>query len=753
MEGQRNSTLYRVAAAYRKHFGLAGDDLIEKLSDFNQQKCTPPLDDEEVIQIAQSVDRSDIPIGDPSATSIGRQVKKSSVPKHRIVYAVIAATVAVLVADLLTKMVSIYKTCKSNIPFKTTTIGKVLAMFRVGGTWVYRIAEIRNEPDKEVRKALKERLPAIVFGSEPQTKRRNSACKANGVICLDFDGIEESEIEEAKKAIAAVPYVFAVGRSASGKGLFALAAYVGTPKLKTVLAAMQGDFEYKLDPSRSDLAGLRIATHDPDMIIKDEVFPAVLTEQTETETVSDDGADFDPTKYIPFPIECLPSVIRNFIKAVQQTIGLKDCGAPAIVCLAVIAAAIGASCKIRIKRGYEQPAHVFVAIVRRSGQAKSTSIEYPLEVFYEIQNQWMDEYANAKARYELELARWNAIPKKDRPVPPTAPVPKRLIITDATFEAVGQLLTENLLGLLEYCDELEGFFGNMGRYSGGKDLPYFLVIHNGKPLSIDRKGAGLLYIPSPSLVICGGIQTAVLKQRLEDNPEFFHSGFMARFLIAMPPVEALKLNAYEIPEEERSGYERFVADIFSARENTLIGNKVFPNVFPLSTAAWDTLVEYQHRHADLAVYEQDGNAAVEGKFATNTARIALILHVAGLVESRTPLSDLTPVSGETMHNACIVTEWFTEEAKRIYNIFSGELVDSGLTAEQRKVISILRKYDVPMTNNEIRNRTNPRNRISSEQVDAALQRLKLLGQVGERERQHKGGKGRPTMEWFVIKNP
>ena len=251
-------------------------------------------------------------------------------------------------------------------------------------------------------------------------------------------------------------------------------------------------------------------------------------------------------------------------------------------------------------------------------------------------------------------------------------------------------------------------------------------------------------------MICGGIQTAVLLKRLEDNPEYFTSGFAARFLLTMPPVEAVKLNDYEISEEERSSYERFIRDILSARQSTLIGNKVFSHVFPLSPAAWDTLVEYQHRHADLAIYEKNENAAVEGKFTTNAARIALILHVAGLVEQGTSLSELTPVSGDTMHNACIVTEWFIDEAKRIYETFAAKLqVDGTLTDHQRAVMKVLRRRNVPMTSSEIRGGSNHTKRLSPADIERALAELKQSGHVTCCERHHERGKGRPATEYKI----
>jgi hypothetical protein len=76
----------------------------------------------------------------------------------------------------------------------------------------------------------------------------------------------------------------------------------------------------------------------------------------------------------------------------------------------------------------------------------------------------------------------------------------------------------------------------MGKYSNGSnEVPHWLSIHNGKPLTIDRKGAGHNYIriANPSVAIIGGVQPYILKERLKENPDYFHSGFIARFLLAI----------------------------------------------------------------------------------------------------------------------------------------------------------------------------------------------------------------------------
>ena len=765
--GGRNDSIYKIGLSLHGKFGLTGNPLEEMLHDVNQSKCIPPLPNSEVSRIAKSVDASNVPLGDSGDTfeRNGQWCRKPSKPEPRIEYAISVSADSVSADALLSKEVSFYHRCQANIPNGTTTIGQFLDDCN-GGKYRELVERVRSELDEEKRKELKkELLPAITPNANPQTQRNNVACEEagrSGIVQIDLDDIPADELQSAIKAIAVHPYVLAVGLSASGTGLFVLIACEGKPDLKKLLVALQADFPHKIDTSRSDVCGLRFATFDENLVIKSgEVFPAILTESHGNSTVSVSGIakntgenrnstytdTIESQKYVQFPIECFPPVMRDIIRATQRAVGLKDGSTLAIACLAVVSAAIGASCRIRIKKGYEQPAHIFTANVRRSGLAKSSVEDYLLPVLKEKQSEWIDAWETAKADYEQRLIEWKSAKKGERGMPPTEPPPpKRLIVSDITVESIGQRLKENPLGLLLYVDELDVVTGNMGRYNKGRDLPHYIAIHNGSTLTIDRKtNGGLFHVPRPSLVIGGGIQPAILRERLQENPDYFHSGFIARFLIAMPPVEAIKLNSCELSDAEKASYERFITDILTARESMLVDGKVTPQVFPISAGAWNVLVEYQHRHADLSVYETDRNATIEGKFLTNAARIALILHVARLTENGTHWMDFSPISEVTMRNACIITEWFVNEAKRIFSVLAGESADSELTAEHRVVLQVLRIRNVPMTESEIRFANRQTQRID---VERALRELVETGLIQDDFREHEGG-GRTAIQYKI----
>ena len=279
--GERNNCLHFVGHRLRKKFGLTGDALKTKLSGINQTKCTPPLEEGEVTTIVRSIDKAN----DKETTKRSTDKTSKSKPKQQNKYSVSANTEPLDTVKILGKEVSVYSHCRKNTPVCTLTIGAILETFRTGGKSKELIETVRSETDKDKRGELKQELHAIVFSSEPQAERKADACTQNGILCLDFDGILQAEIEEAKEKIMAVPYVFCVGLSVSGTGVFALVHYEKPADLKTLLSAMQADFSYELDKSCSDVSRLRFVTLDKNLIVKEKVYPAILHERTELVSV------------------------------------------------------------------------------------------------------------------------------------------------------------------------------------------------------------------------------------------------------------------------------------------------------------------------------------------------------------------------------------------------------------------------------------------------------------------------------------
>ena len=747
-EGERNGTLFRIGLSLRKVFGLTGNDLEVKLSEVNETKCEVPLRHKEIVQIARSVDKSN--------AHTERRFNKSHTLKQQIVFKVSVLEDSISVTDLLSKEVSCYPNCQAKTPGGKATIGGLLKAFRVGGKFLDLINTVRNEKDKDKRNKLKQSLPAVVLGSEPQTERKAKSCIPNGIIVIDFDNIPPDKLEEAIQAIAAIPYVFAVGLSVSGKGIFALAYYSGTPVLKKLLAAMQADFRYPIDMQCSDISRLRYATYDPDLIVKDKVFSAILTERIET--TDGDITDYTPLQYVPFPIDCLPSTLAQFVKDAQSCIGLNDSAMPAISVLAVTAGVIGSSCQIEIKPGHIELAALFMVIVADSGTAKSPSIKIASRHLTAIQNEKIKQWKRAKNEWEQVYSDWKKLPPKDQGNQPPPPPPvERFIIKDITIEAVAAILEKNPLGVLLIRDEVNAFFVGMDAYrKSSTDLQSWIEIYEGEAIFVDRKMTEVIQVDRPSISIVGGIQTGILKKTFEKRRDFIDSGLGSRLLFVMPEKEPVVWNLNTPDEEITAKYENMINSILNDRKITLEKDesetdaftKVDPIVFTLSKDARRVLFDFQERYARQAVYDDAANAAAKNKAGRIAARLCLVLHCVYSIEQTGYLHGLTEVSKETADNAVAIADWFVHEAERVYAMLAGEQIAGELTAIQQMVMFILQKHNKPMTINEIRDKTSRSKRPSVDDMEKTIHELEKLGKVQSNWRQHEG-KGRHAMEYKI----
>jgi hypothetical protein len=150
------------------------------------------------------------------------------------------------------------------------------------------------------------------------------------------------------------------------------------------------------------------------------------------------------------------------------------------------------------------------------------------------------------------------------------------------------------------------------------------------------------------------------------------------------------------------------------------------------------------------VYANDSESALEGKFLTNTARVALILHVAHLIESGPLLSARMPIPGDTMESACKIAEWFTDESKRIYAMLAGGTEENTLTPDQQEVMRVLAKHQ-PATERDIkRHCTEIREKWEPGKLERVLIELLKSDHVAHHSDTGKGNRG---TTWWKVKIP
>lgn len=95
------------------------------------------------------------------------------------------------------------------------------------------------------------------------------------------------------------------------------------------------------------------------------------------------------------------------------------------------------------------------------------------------------------------------------------PTEERLIVNDTTTEAVGLIMSKNTRTVLQYRDELSGFFSTFQKAGREGDRAFYLEAFQGdRSYSYDRIGRGSIRIECLSIGLFGTIQPGVLAKHL-----------------------------------------------------------------------------------------------------------------------------------------------------------------------------------------------------------------------------------------------
>jgi putative DNA primase/helicase len=189
---------------------------------------------------------------------------------------------------------------------------------------------------------------------------------------------------------------------------------------------------------------------------------------------------------------------------------------------------------------------------------------------HEIESEWRGAYLVEEKFYQAALELYNldvkvwetqyreaAKKNKVRPPKPEStlgrPVLRRLTTSDATFESLHQVLSENPAGLFVLRDELTGWLAGLERQGREQERAFYLECWSGNaPFTIDRIGRGSVHVPNCCISLFGGIQPARLRaylaDALQDGPS--NDGLIQRFqLLVWPDIAANSVYVDREPDE------------------------------------------------------------------------------------------------------------------------------------------------------------------------------------------------------------
>jgi DNA polymerase I-like protein with 3'-5' exonuclease and polymerase domains len=440
--------------------------------------------------------------------------------------------------------------------------------------------------------------------------------------------------------------------------------------------------------------------------------------------------------YQPFPVEALPEPMREFVR---QGTAAKRCD-PAYVALpalAVSAGLIGYTRVLQLRRDWRAPSVLWAMIVADSGSLKSPAANLTTDYLFVLQN-------GLDLTYQQELKAHEAAGEESRP-----PVRQTVFTSDATIEAMAELLDDNRRGVIVACDEMNAWFGSFTRYKGsggGSDLPRWMSMHSAGGLVLHRRTGHRRYIcvPHAAVSIAGGIQPKILARVMSD--EFLAAGLAARLLMAMPPRPVKVWTDAEIAEETERRYYKLLTALHALSFKS--GSPDYtPHVLTLAPDAKARWIEWYNGWGLKQAAAAGEQASAYAKLEEAAACFAMLHHVVTLtgleLEGKND-ADFS-VGLQSIEAGIALTHWFADEGDRIYSILS----ESPDQCEARKLVEFIRSHGGRITARALQN-SNSRKYPNAETAEAALSALVTAG-VGHWEEGPAPAHGGHRPRWLALR--
>jgi len=255
--------------------------------------------------------------------------------------------------------------------------------------------------------------------------------------------------------------------------------------------------------------------------------------------------------------DLLPDSFRPLVADVAERMQV-PMDYPAVVTVLCLAGVVNRRALIQPKvndTGWVVVPNLWGGIIAPPGFMKSPVIQAATRPLNQIQTGWRHEheeakkdFTRAKEEHALRLAAWKeqckTNIKKRRPAPERPegeleePKLRRLIVNDATFESLHEIMNQNPAGILVIRDELTGWWSQLDRVGREGERAFCLQAWNGDTgHTIDRIGRGTIHVEACCMSMLGGIQPGRLRSylvdALKDGPS--NDGLIQRFQVMAWP--------------------------------------------------------------------------------------------------------------------------------------------------------------------------------------------------------------------------
>ena len=395
-------------------------------------------------------------------------------------------------------------------------------------------------------------------------------------------------------------------------------------------------------------------------------FIAVDDIQTEAEQLIKQGNEAKERQTNPFPVEVFPLPIQQIITATNENLNfpIDFIGASLLYAVSV---AVGNTHRVEVKKGFQQSAVLYLAIVARAGTTKSHPLSFAIQPIVEQDKKTYRQYEQQRQEFEKAVS----ISKKEREQQaidePIKPFWKKFLVSDFTPEALAEVHKYNKRGIGVYIDELAGWFKNFDRYNKGSEEQFWLSQWSGMSININRKTSEPVFIPLPFISVCGTIQKGILNELAKESRT--QNGFIDRILFVIPDnIQKEYWSETELPPIILENWQSIISNLLNLNITDDETLNPSPEILRFTPEAKRILFQWQKTNTDQV--NEANNEAISGIFSKMdmyVLRLALILE---MLRYACDESDKQAIGVEAIQGAIKLVEYFKSSAVKINSILS-----------------------------------------------------------------------------------
>jgi len=367
-----------------------------------------------------------------------------------------------------------------------------------------------------------------------------------------------------------------------------------------------------------------------------------------------------------FPIDVFPKQIQTYILECNETL---DSSIDYMGCsmLWLISVIVGNSIQIEVKKGWNETATIWLAVVGKAGLGKTPSIHNIIKPLLSANNKEIKNYIKQLEKYEY----YESLNKKEKEAHEEIHKPKKcqFIANDITIEALVELHQENPNSVGVFKDELAGWFKDMNKYREGSDLEFWLSTWSGKAISLNRKTAKSAFVDKPLVSVLGGIQPSILNSfYTEDNKD---NGFMDRMLLSYPDLSIDNWNDKEMNYDTIQWYYDSIISFYETIKYKVVEfdeeGDIKPKTAVIPNDSKKEWIRVFNEYSSIQNSDEENEymKSMLPKQKSYLPRFALLVNTLDSFFDETHKSNALEISKESILKAEKLSKYFIAMAKKI----------------------------------------------------------------------------------------